>query len=285
MERHDAPPDAIITGEGVALELPAATALSRMGGGMLDYGLLFFGWLFVIIQTPFDLFITNDALGAVYFVAWSAIFFWLVPALVTAGMRGSSPGRALTKTRVVTIDGGTVTMSQAFIRATVGVFEIWLTFGVLASVSAFVSKRGQRFGDMAAGTYAVRWPRYTSWEPNVSMPPELLEWANLAQSRPLPTGLSLNVADFLKSRARLTPQARQVQARALATACERYVSPPAPRGTDPEAFIEAVTIIRYTVERRRYERTNTRRSRFNERISAMPYGLSEPATTSEPANL
>lgn len=278
MAGHNTPPDAIITGEGVELELPAATALSRIVSGLLDYGLIFGVWLFLGWATAPLLQDLNYAELTTLMVGSLAVFFWVIPALITGTMNGSSPGKALTKMRVVTMDGGTVSMQQAFIRATVGIVEIWLTLGLLAIAASFVSKRGQRFGDMAAGTYVVRWPKKVHWEPDVSMPPELASWANLAQSRALPTGLSLNIAEFLKSRDRLSPQAREAQSRALATASERFVSPPPPWGTHPELFLEAVTIIRYTVERQRYARVNERRFRLGERIGGMPYGLAEGAS-------
>ncbi len=269
----DTPPDAIVTGEGVALELPAATALSRIGSGVVDYVLIFLAWLLLVWNLDPLTTSMSYAMTTALIIGSMAIFWWAIPALITGVMNGSSPGRALMRTRVVTVSGGTVSMHQAFIRSTVGIIEVWMTLGVLAMVVSFVSKKGQRLGDMAAETYVVRWPKRTTWEPNVSMPPELMQWADLAQTRPLPTGLSLNVAEFLKSRDRLTPDARKAQARALAGACERYVSPPPPWGTPAEQFLEAVTIIRYTNERRRYTRVGERRSRLSERVSDMPYGF------------
>lgn len=271
---QNAPPDAIITGEGVALELPAATTLSRIGSGLVDYGLTFVALGLVLWNLAPALQDMSAARGSVVIIFTIAVFLWIVPALVTGVMNGTSPGRALARIRVVTLDGGTITMQQSFIRATLGIIEVWLTLGMLATIVSTASKRGQRFGDMAAGTYVVRWPKKTSWEPEAAMPPSLAQWAQLAQTRPLPTGLSLNVADFLKSRGTLAPEYRDVQARALAAACERYVSPPPPWGTNPEEFLEAMTVIRYSVERRRHARITERRARLTKRVSDMPYGLS-----------
>ncbi|VEI12898.1 RDD family protein [Trueperella bialowiezensis] len=268
-----APPDAIITGEGVALELPAATALTRVGSAIIDYGLLVIGWIiFLINLIPFFWSMT-EALAMAIVIGSIAVFFWLTPALITGITGGSSLGKAIAKTRVVTIDGGTVTMQQSFIRATVGIAEVLLTFGTLATIVSFASKRGQRLGDMAAGTYVVRWPKGKTWEPDVTMPEQLAEWASLAQTRPLPTALSLNVTDFLRNRERLLPDYRAKHARTLAAACEKYVSPPPPWGTNPEHFLEAVTVVRYDVERRRHERLSERRMRLHRHVTHLPYGL------------
>lgn len=273
MDEYNTPEDGIMTGEGVELELPAATVLSRIASGVVDYWLLFIALIITLWSAIPILRELNQAQITATVIASMAVFFWLIPALITMITKGSSLGRLMLRTRVVTTSGTTISGQQSFMRATVGIVEIWLTFGVLATVVSFLSKRGQRFGDMAAGTYVVRWPKKATWALNITMPAELAGWAQLAQTRPLPTGLSLNAAAFLKSRTRLSPQARTAQARALATACESYVSPPPPWGTDPESFIEAVLLVRYDVERRRYEAVNARRSRLGWRIGTVPYGL------------
>ncbi|WP_300047507.1 RDD family protein [Trueperella sp.] len=267
----------IITGEGVELELPAATVLSRIVSSLIDYGLLTIAYtalIFSLASTFPDL---NGAQVGTLIVSATAIFFWLVPALVTASSNGRSLGKLVTRTRVVRLDGGTITANQAFIRATAGILEVIGTLGLIATVASFVTKNSQRLGDMLAGTYVVRWPSRSAWEPRASMPRELAGWAQIAQTRALPIGLSLNVADFLKGRDRLTAQARQAQARALAAACEKYVAPPPPWGTPAEAFIEALTVIRYDVERRRFAQAAERRQRLGTREAEIPYGLDEAA--------
>ncbi|KTF04080.1 MULTISPECIES: RDD family protein [Trueperella] len=267
----------IITGEGVELELPAATVLSRIVSGLIDYGLIVIAYVVLIFSLANTFPTFNGAQVATIVVSVTAVLFWLLPALVTTTSNGRSLGKLVTRTRVVRLDGGTITANQAFIRATAGILEVFVAFGAIATITSFITKNSQRLGDMLAGTYVVRWPSRSDWEPKVSMPQGLAAWAGVAQTRALPTGLSLNIADFLKGRERLTPQARQAQARALAAACEKYVSPPPPWGTPAEAFIEAVTVIRYDVERRRYTEVTERRQRLGTRVAEIPYGLGESA--------
>ncbi|QOQ38329.1 RDD family protein [Trueperella pecoris] len=269
-------PDNIITGEGVELELPSATVLSRIVSGVIDYGLLILTYvifLFNIAPVINNVLRLNAAQGRSLLIFTTAIFFWVLPALITGIFHGRTLGKLATRTRVVQLDGGTITMNQAFIRSTVGIFEVFVTLGVVATVVAFVSQRGRRLGDMLGGTYVTRWPSRPTWEPKVSMPEELAAWASIAQTRPIPGGLSLNIADFLKARKRLTDRARESQSRALAAACERYVSPPPPWGTPPEAFLEAMTLLRYDAETRRLATLDARRQRLNTRITDMPFGV------------
>ncbi|MFP7695680.1 RDD family protein [Trueperella sp. LYQ143] len=262
----------IITGEGVALELPAATGYSRIVSGFIDYSVycLLFVLLSWYVLNPLSVSMSialNTAIG----IFSIAVVFVILPALVTFWGKGWTLGKLLTRTRVVRSDGGTITASQCFIRSIVGIVEVLLTLGVAASCVCLFSRRGARWGDMLADAYVVRWPKMSSWMPPARMPDSLIMWANNAQTRPLPTGLSLNIADYLKNRDRLTAQARISQGRALAAACERYVSPPPPWGTPPELFLEAMTVIRYNVEFQRYQLSRDRQIRAQQRISAVGY--------------
>jgi hypothetical protein len=59
--------------------------------------------------------------------------------------------------RVVGTDGTSVRFQQAFLRAAVLIVDIFLIpFGFVAVVSALLSPRDQRLGDMAAGTLVIR---------------------------------------------------------------------------------------------------------------------------------
>ena len=59
--------------------------------------------------------------------------------------------------RVVSVDGTSERFQQAFLRATVGLVDFFLIpIGFVAVVSALLSPRDQRLGDMAAGTIVVR---------------------------------------------------------------------------------------------------------------------------------
>jgi hypothetical protein len=54
-----------------------------------------------------------------------------------------------------------VGLRHAAVRATVGIFELLMLLGLPAVISSLVSPRGQRLGDLAAGTVVVRERRAT----------------------------------------------------------------------------------------------------------------------------
>ncbi len=70
---------------------------------------------------------------------------------------GRTLGKAAMGLRVVGTDGTSVRFQQAFLRAAVLIVDIFLIpIGFVAVVSALLSPRDQRLGDMAAGTFVVR---------------------------------------------------------------------------------------------------------------------------------
>jgi uncharacterized RDD family membrane protein YckC len=69
---------------------------------------------------------------------------------------GQSIGKRIVRTRVARIDGGRAGVGQYVIRWLVGLVEIWTCGGVIALFAVMLNRRGQRVGDMAAGTAVVR---------------------------------------------------------------------------------------------------------------------------------
>lgn len=238
--------DEIVTGEAVVLELPAATSFSRLVSGGIDflfYALLLIGT--VNLMPGFDLF--NAPLSRSMLILLFSFYLWILPAIVTIVTRGFSLGKFCLGIRVVNLDGGTISAKQAFIRAMIAIFEVWITFGVVATVVIFLTRRAQRIGDLMANTYAVRWPKKRD-ELALKMPPNLQRWADSAQTRPLPAGLTLNIVNHFKTVSKLTDDARKKQAQVLAATAEKYVAPPVPWGTQPEDFLVALLLLRSQIE-------------------------------------
>ena len=263
--------DEIVTGEAVVLELPAATAFSRIVSGGIDvlfYGLLLSGTVYLLNEMNLGL---ADGLWNSLVIVLFSVYIWILPATVTALSRGSSLGKLLMRLRTVRLDGGTISTRQAFIRALAAIFEVWITLGSAAAITIFVSKRAQRIGDMLAGTYVVRWPKRARSEPELTMPAGLQKWAEIAQTSPLPAGLSLNIVNHFKTANKLTAQARNQQAQTLAAAAEKYVSPPAPWGTPPEEFLTALFLVRFQIETVNYQQEAAAEEKLMQRVQTLHF--------------
>ena len=263
--------DEIVTGEAVVLQMPSATAASRIGSGAIDWILYMLcfalsAWTLSKLSGSLSSAVTRSIL-----ISLMAFWMWLVPALISALSHGSSLGKLITGTRVVRSDGARISIRQAFIRATIGVFEITFSSGAIAILAIVFSARSRRFGDMAADTYVVRWPKSKKYAPPAQVPPSLQSWAAGVWLRPLPGGLTLNLVNHLRSRGALTPEARSAQAQILAGAAEPFVSPPPPWGTPAEEFIEAVVALQFRDQAQRGEKTLARQQMALGRAASIPF--------------
>lgn len=269
--------DGILTGEGVVLDARPASFVTRALGAVID--LLALGIVLVTVLVA----MAGAALNAVSSefgpAVWIAILVLVmvgIPTTVETLTRGRSLGKLATGIRIVRDDGGPVRFRHAFIRALVGVGELWMTFGSVAIVASLSNDKGKRVGDMLAGTYAIRVrggkPTYAA----IAMPPYLARWASHADMRKLPDGLALAVRQFLGRTATLNPASRVRIGQELAGRIERYVAPGPPPGTPPEDFLCAVLAERRSRDWVIAQRGREVASEQAEMLHRLPYSVPDP---------
>jgi uncharacterized RDD family membrane protein YckC len=232
--------DEIVIGEGVVLDTRPASFATRFLGAAIDVvalGVVGTGIGWVVVMTGQDL---DAAAGAALGIALLVTVLIGIPTAVETLTRGRSLGKLAVGLRIVRDDGGPVRFRHAFIRALVGVLELWATAGGLALITSIVHPQGKRLGDMLAGTYAVRVRGGQKAMPPIVMPPELAAWARRADIRRLPDGVALAARQLLGRAATLHQGSRVRLGLELAAEIERYVAPGPPPGTHPERFIAAV---------------------------------------------
>ena len=232
--------DDLVTGEAVALELPAAGIAIRALSGFLD--LLVAGaalWIGFFVSSA----MTENADEAIHRIAMTvllAVVTVVLPAALETLTRGRTVGKLATGLRTVRDDAGPIGFRHALTRALVGFVEIWALVGVPALVSASVSNKGKRLGDFAAGTYVVRERVHMTLPPPPMMPPQLAAWAAGADIARLPDGLAMAVRQFLMRAPLLSPQSRATLGSQLHAEVVAYVSPLPPFGVHPEVVLAAV---------------------------------------------
>jgi len=234
-------PEVVITGEAVALEVRAASAGLRILSGLIDYS-LYAGGLVMSLLSWNKVSLSPSSEAIVIVLLSLTLLFWvlLLPLTIEVLSRGQSAGRLITGTRVVRDDGGSIRFRHALVRTLLATIEIWLAYGVLASLACIVTRRGKRLGDLLAGTYVVHERSAIQTAPPVLMPPELAGWASQADLRALPGNLALVARTFLQRGSAMRPAPRARLSMQLAAAGEAHVAPPAPEGTHPERFLAAV---------------------------------------------
>ena len=251
----------IVTGEGVAVELPVASTLSRAASGLIDVAVELAVLLLAVVAVGPLVSDQSEAVGTALGLVASVLVLVALPATVETLSRGRTLGKLALGLRTVRDDGGPILARHAIARALVGFVEIWLLSGIPAVVSSVVSSRSKRLGDIAAGTYVVSQRSRLRLQQPPQMPAPLAAWAASADVATLPSGLTVAVRQFLTRSASLQPHSREPLARELAAEVLRYVAPAPPDGFHPEWVLAAVVAERRRRDGERLAREQALRSR------------------------
>lgn len=257
--------DDLVTGEAVALDLPAAGLGIRILSGLIDLLATFVLLLALVLLFSVAALRTDDALATVAFIGVVVVVFVVFPTTLETLTRGRSLGKLALGLRTVREDAGPISFQHALIRSLIGFVEIYLLFGVPAFFSMLVSRRGKRLADFAAGTYVVRARVPLQLPHPVPMPPHLAGWAAVADMTSLPPGLALGVRQYLGRLPTLDPGSRAAVGARLATQVSAHVAPPPPYGTAPEDFLAAVLAARRERDLARLRRQADARRRLTAR--------------------
>jgi uncharacterized RDD family membrane protein YckC len=265
--------DEVLTGEAVALDVQPLGFFMRALGCLIDMvlgvaALLLFalvtGWLIGIG-------VVDPALQPVLTIVVVVLVTVIAPTVVETVTRGRSLGRLAVGGRIVRADGGATGFRHAFIRALIGVFELWFTIGAVAALVGAFTPRSQRLGDLVAGTYAQRTRTPRLPDTLLGVPPVLHEWAGTADVARLPERLSRRLAQFARSAPNMEPSARARVAASLAHEAAAHVSPvPA---VDPETFLVAVVAVRRDRELRALQLETARADALTAPAAGAPRGF------------
>lgn len=244
--------ESVRTGEAVELDIIPAEPPYRFVSAFVDFAAYAATALTVFYMLMHSWRHPTDQQQKIFSILLVASATLLVPLAVEALTRGSSLGKWAFSLRVVRDDGGPASLRHIFVRRLVGVIELVL-FGLPALVSMFLTTRGKRLGDLAAGTIVVRQPT-GALHPPLLMPPALAAWASTAVVLPVDRALRREALAFLRANAELAPAVRAAGGADLAERLRAYAETPVPAGAHPEQVIAAILVIERDKDWRR-ERT------------------------------
>jgi uncharacterized RDD family membrane protein YckC len=258
----------LVIAEGVELELRPARLTSRCAALLLDFAIQ--GMLTLLLH------------AIVFSTIWrnsnadSNNAFWIVIiVIVTLGypvtMETLTVGRSIGKLalglRIVRVDGGPERFRHALARALAGLFAdlnlpmfaavvlgesspLWLVLvGTPGAFASVASRRGQRIGDLLAGTIAIRERNVTRFGALPVLPsPALLAWAERASVGEVPAGLVVAARQLISRVFELDRPAAARLATELAGQVSAYVNPAPPPGTPAYLYLVAVTGERFRRE-------------------------------------
>ena len=229
-----------VTGEAVAVELPVASLFARVLSRILDTLLQAFVLLaFFVALGLSGLQVSAAVQRTIVLLAVIGILV-VYPVLIETLTRGKSVGRYALGLRIVRDDGGPVTARQALVRALTAPVEIFSLTGAPALVTALVTQRTKRLGDLAAGTYAISERHAVRLPPPPWVHPTLIAWASRADLGTIPTGLALGTRQFLARATSFAPDARGAIGRDLLARMSEHVAPTPPAGWHPEYVLAAI---------------------------------------------
>jgi uncharacterized RDD family membrane protein YckC len=245
----------IVTGEAVVLDLPYARFPTRMLAHLIDMVIQFIvlGVVGILAAIGVASNVLNGASLAAVLVTGFVAAIVGYPAACETLSRGRTPGKAALGLRVVAEDGGPERFRQALVRALAGSVECWLMLGVPALVTAMISARGNRLGDIFAGTFVIRdrAPRAATGPYSAGgyagpagrasvLDPSLSGWAVTLDLSALPEPVAAAAGSYLGRYWQLNPAAREQLGAELAATVSGYVTPPPPPGLYPVTYLHAV---------------------------------------------
>lgn len=210
----------------------------------------------------------NSGLGIALFFIFLFLVILGYPVIMETLWRGRTLGKAAMGLRVVTVDGAPIRFRHAAIRGALGLVDFYLTSGAGAVLSALLTARGQRLGDLVAGTIVLRErtglaaPAPTQF----SVPPDLESYVATLDVSALRAQDYQTVRSYLLRAPALTPEVRYRLAVELADPVLPRLRPPPPPGIHPAWFLICVA----TAYQRRNAPTATTYGAVN------PYGPPPP---------
>ncbi|WP_405648598.1 RDD family protein [Streptomyces uncialis] len=242
----------LVTGEAVALELRPAKLPSRALAVVIDLAAAFAVYFLVMTGLIAATASLDEAALAAITVATFLLVLVGIPIAVETLTHGRSLGKLACGLRVLRDDGGPIRFRHALVRGGMGMIEILLTFGTVASIASLVSERGRRLGDVFGGTLVVRERVPGGRGGFVPAPPPWLagRFSGLDLSG-VPDELWLAVRQYLTRMSQLDPQVGAAMARRLAGELAGRTGADVPPGVPPAAFLAAVVHERQTRDARR----------------------------------
>ncbi|WP_049564675.1 RDD family protein [Nonomuraea sp. SBT364] len=230
----------VVTGDAVVLEVRVAQMPSRFLALLIDMGVQLTVLIGAFVLLEAFAVISDPAMFAAVSITMVVLVLVGYPVIFETASRGRSLGKLALGLRVVSDDGSPERFRQALFRGLAGVMEFWMFSGAPALISSLISQQGKRLGDLFAGTIVIaeRGPRDAGQA--IVMPPPLAAWAATLELSQLPMEVAAAARQYLLRWQQLSPQVQHEMGVRIATQTASYVSPAAPAGVPPHAYLSAV---------------------------------------------
>ncbi len=141
----------IPTTQNVELEYPIADIGDRIAAFFIDL-MIQVGYL-ILVYMFLEEFKVRPSTG------WSIIIMLpvaLYSIISEIALNGQSIGKRVRNLKVIRFDGSAPTLGDYFLRWLLRLIDIYTLYGVIAVFAISINKKGQRLGDLAAGTTVIK---------------------------------------------------------------------------------------------------------------------------------
>ena len=146
----------IETAQNVGVDYEVASIGDRILAQLIDYA-VYFVWIMAItlVMGVGKAYLGGDS------VVWIAILCMMLPVLLYPVLceyflNGQTLGKMALKIRVIKLDGTKATLSAYLLRWLLSIIDISVFSGMVAVLAIAINGKGQRVGDIAAGTTVVK---------------------------------------------------------------------------------------------------------------------------------
>ncbi|MFK5957763.1 MAG: RDD family protein [Lutibacter sp.] len=143
----------IETAQNVTIKQNVAPLSTRIGAFIIDMLIIAGYYLLILLIINALGFSLDESLYVYYALLSLPVFFYSL--LFESLMNGQTPGKYITKIRVTKIDGSKPTFGSYLIRWVLRLIDISLASGSVALLTILLNGKGQRLGDLAAGTTVI----------------------------------------------------------------------------------------------------------------------------------
>lgn len=143
----------IQTSQNVEIEQPLAGVGDRIVAGLLDFILQV---LIAILGNLLLFYLLEEYTIAIWVSSAFSLLVLLYHPFCEFFFDGASIGKRAMKLKVVKLNGGSLGFVEVMLRWIIGIIEVLFSYGGLATLIIAINPKGQRLGDMAAGTTVIR---------------------------------------------------------------------------------------------------------------------------------
>mgnify|MGYP000023510445 CR=1 FL=1 len=143
----------IETAQNISIHQNVAHLTTRIGSYLIDAVFIFAYYVLAFFILSMLNIKPSMEFLSLYLLIGLPVFFYSL--LFEVLMNGQTPGKYFNQTRVVKIDGSKPTFGSYIIRWLLRFFDFTLASGSVAVLTILLNGKGQRLGDIAAGTTVI----------------------------------------------------------------------------------------------------------------------------------